>query len=184
MALAFAMANLAIAPVVNAKLYRHFAAVTFAITLCVALFANGEARQVVGEGVSNQQQATKLREADGRKFGVKQIGDRRQRIGTRSGFGSDYDPSYGAASNPGGSRPDTRAHGESGERGFGIDSVATGEPPEVLTPDQMAQLSPAEQSTYLKRLRSQGASPRQEEVHDLALIEAGSRARSGGGGGD
>ena len=183
MALAFAMANLAIAPVVNAKLYRHFAAVTFAITLCVALFANGEARQVVGDGVGNQQQAAKLREADARKFGVKQIGDRRQRIGTRSGFGTDYDPSYGAASNPGGSRPDTRAHGESGERGFGVDGVATGDPPKVLSPDEMAQLTPAEQSAYLKRIRTQGAPTRDGEVHDLAAIEAGSRARSGGGGG-
>lgn len=184
MALAFGMANLAIAPVVNAKLYRHFAAVTFAITLCVALFANGEARQVVGDGVSNQQQAAKLRQTDAKKFGAKKIGDRRLGSGNRSAFGSDYDPGYGAASDPGGSRPNTYSHEGSGERGLGVDGVAAAEPPKVLSPDEMAQLSPAEQSAYLKRLRGQSASPHQEEVHDLAAIEAGSRARSGAAGGD
>ena len=183
MALTFAMANLAIAPVVNAKLYRHFAAVTFAITLCVALFANGEARQVVGEGVSNQREAAKLRDAEARKFGVKKIGDNR-RSGSRSTFGSDYDPRFGEASDAGGSRPDTFSQASSSDRGFGVGGVATGDPPKVLSPDEMAQLSPAEQSAYLKRIRSQGAPNRDEEVHDLASIEAGSRARSGGGGGD
>ena len=63
------MANLAIAPLVNAKLYRHFAAVTFAITLCVALFANGEARRVVGDGVSQQREAARLRQAEVQKVG-------------------------------------------------------------------------------------------------------------------
>lgn len=183
MALTGAMANLAIAPVVNAKLYRHFAAVTLAITLCVALFANGEARQVIDDRVDNQQQAVKLQQAQTRKFGAKKIGDNRSSRG--SGFGSDYDPSYGESSNFGGSSPDTYARGNTGARAIAIDAPASAAvPPDILSPDEMALLSPAEQAAYLKRLRGQAAPPRQEEVHDLAAIEAGSRARSGGGSGD
>ena len=177
--MAIGMANLAIAPVVNAKLYRHFAAVTFAITLCVALFANGEARQVVGDGIDNQRQTTRLREADAKKFGVKKIGDRRSGSGTRSGFGSDYDPSYGAAADSGGSRPSTYSHAGSGAPGLATVSDGRAEPIPVLSPDEVAQLSAEEQNAYVKRLRNQGAPQREEEVHDLASIEAGSRARSG-----
>ena len=179
MALPVEMANLAIAPLVNAKVYRHFAAVTFAITLCVAMFANGEARQVVDEGVANQREASKLRQADAKKFGAKQMGDRRSGIGTRSGFGSDYDPSYGAASDSGGSRPTTYSHGYSEGIGVASGSADSSLPPAILTPDEVAQLSAEEQSAYVKRLRNQGAPQHEEVVRDLASIEAGSRARSG-----
>ena len=177
------MANLAIAPLVNAKVYRHFAAVTFAITLCVAMFANGEARQVVDEEVANQREASKLRQADAKKFGAKQIGDRRSGIGTRSGFGSDYDPGYGAASNSGGSRPNTYSRGY--PDGIGVASVGpqSAQPVAVLSPDEVALLSAKEQSAYIKRLRNQGAPENEKVVRDLASIEAGSRARSGGSGG-
>ena len=179
------MANLATAPLVNSKLYRHFAAVTFAITLCVALFANGEARQVVGDEIGQEQQATRLREADAKKFGAKQIGDRRSRIGTRGGFGSDYDPSYGNSTDYGSSRPDTYAGGITNQPAIaGNDGGATAQAVDVLAPDEVAQLSPGQQSAYLKRIRGQSAPQRKEEIHDLAAIEAGSRARSGGGGGD
>lgn len=178
------MANLAIAPLVNAKVYRHFAAVTFAITLCVAMFANGEARQVVDEGVSEQQQAAKLQQADAKKFGVKQIGDRRTGSGTRSGFGDDYDPSYGAASNSGGSRPTAYSHGNADGLGVATGGADSAPRPAILSPDEVAQLSAEEQNAYVKRLRNQGASEHEEVVRDLASIEAGSRARSGSSTGD
>ena len=181
MALAFGMANLAIAPVVNAKLYRHFAAMTVAITLCVALFANGEARQVVGDELSQEREATRLSAANTKKFGAKQIGDRRSGIGTRGGFGSDYDPSYGAGTISGGSRLSTYSRADPD---YATGGRGPAEPPEVLSPDQVATLSVEEQAAYVKRLRNQGAPQREEEVHDLASIEAGSRARSGSTHGD
>ena len=178
MALPIAMANLAIAPLVNAKVYRHFAAVTFAITLCVAMFANGEARQVVDEGVANQREASQLRQADAKKFGAKQIGDRRSGIGTRSGFGSDYDPGYGAAtySVP---RSISYSPGYADRAGVATGGSGSSPPPEVLSPDEVALLSAEEQSAYVKRLRNQGTAGNEEVVRDLASIEAGSRARSG-----
>ena len=176
-ALAIGMANLVIAPVVNAKVYRHFAAVTFAITLCVALFANGEAHQVADDNISEQQQKAKLRKADAKKFGAKRIGDRRSGIGTSSGFGDDFDPGYGAASNSGGSRPTTYSHGDYAD--IGSSDPESTQPLAILSPDEVAELSTEEQTAYVKRLRNQGGEQREEVVRDLASIEAGSRARSG-----
>ena len=174
------MANLAATPLVNAKLYRHFAAVTFAITLCVALFANGEARQVAGDAVNQENQAARLRAADAKKFGPKQIGDIRMKRGGHSSFGEDYDPSYGAASDSEGSRPNTSGFGTTREPSFAPMGAGPTKTSDVLSPGELAKLSPQEQSAYLEQLRSRGAAPRQqEEVHDLASIEARSRARSG-----
>ena len=177
------MANLAIAPLVNAKVYRHFAAVTFAITLCVAMFANGEARQVVNEGVASQHEATKLRQADAAKFGAKRIGDRRSVIGTHGGFGDDYDPSYGAATSPA-ARPSSNSPSYSNRARAATAASRSFPPPEVLSPDEVALLSAEEQSAYIKRLGNQGTPKAEEVVRDLASIEAGSRARSGDGGRD
>ena len=178
------MANLALAPVVNAKLYRHFAAVTFALTLCVALFANGEARQVAGGVVDDQRQAAKLRDAEARKFGTKKLGDNRSN-GSHASFGSDFDPNYGASTGSRAVRSSSSADAGSGHYELPpVENAPTVAAPAILSPDEMALLSPAEQAEYLKRLRTQGMPPREEEVRDLAAIESGSRARSGGGGGD
>ena len=179
------MANLATAPLVNARHYRHFAAITLAITLCVAMFANGEARQFVSDQVAQDAETVHLREVEASKFGPRQIGDIRMKRGGHAAFGEDYDPSYGAASASSGSAPDTRISGDAGP--FGAQPARTNfaKAPNVLSPDEMAKLTAHEQDAYLKRLRS-NAGPAQpmEEVYDLALIEAGSRARSGNSGRD
>lgn len=174
------MANLVAAPLVNAKVYRHFAAVTFAITLCVALFANGEARQTVSEEIAREQQTARLREADARKFGAPKIGDRRPSAATQGGFGEDFDPSYGVGSGAGASSAGSfNPHFASEGENSAVDPV-TGPPPAVLSPDAVAALSPAEQRAYLKRLRQRKkASPRAVDPPNLAAIEAGSIARSG-----
>ena len=99
--------------------------------------------------------------------------------GGHSSFGEDYDPSYGAASNSGGSRPDTQPYGTAGEPGVTTAGLASAEPSDVLSPDEVAQLSPEQQGVYLKRLRGNSARQQMDDVPDLAAIEAGSRARSG-----
>ena len=114
-----------------------------------------------------------------KKLGVKRIGDNRMKRGGHSSFGEDYDPSYGAASNSGGSRPDTQPYGTAGEPGVTTAGLASAEPSDVLSPDEVAQLSPEQQGVYLKRLRGNSARQQMDDVPDLAAIEAGSRARSG-----
>ncbi len=179
------MANLAVTPLVNAKLYRHFAAVTFAVTLCVALFANGEARQIVGDGVGQEQEAARLRAADVKKFGVKRIGVNRTKPNVESSFGEDYDSSYGAGSDSEGSSPNTSGFGTTLDSNFADVGVAPADHLNVLSPDELAKLSPQKQAAHLEQLRIRAAAPQQkEEVHDLASIEARSRARSGSTGSD
>ena len=174
------MANLASAPLVNAKVYRHFAAVTFAVTLCVALLANGEARQTVGDGIARQQQAAKLRDADAKKFGVSKIGDRRQSAGTQGGFGEDYDPGYGAGSDPVGPLTGSYGPGSGVERDGAVDPTMVETQPTVLSPDEVADLSSDEQRAYLNRMRNHKTGVRRDDgTRDLAAIEAGSLARSG-----
>lgn len=176
------MANLAFAPLVNAKVYRHFAAVTFAVTLCVAMFANDEARQTVSEPIVREQQAARLRDADAKKFGVRKLGDRRLSAGTPGGFGEDFDPGYGAGSDPGAL---TGSHGtlpaDGGDDVGDAASPTTADPqPRVLSPDEVAALSVEQHRAYLKRLRNRQPAARSEgQPRDLAAIEAGSLARSG-----
>jgi hypothetical protein len=174
------MAILATAPLVNARHYRHFAAITLAITLCVAMFASGEARQVVSDQVAQDAESVHLREVEASKFGPRQIGDIRMKRGGHAAFGEDYDPSYGAASASSGSAPDTRVFGNAGPSGAQFAKNNVVKAPNVLSPDEMAKLTAQQQDAYLKRLRSStGPARPMEEVHDLASIEAGSRARSG-----
>lgn len=174
------MANLVATPLVNAKVYRHFAAVTIAITLCVAMFANGEARQTVTDEITRKQQAAKLREADTRKFGAVKIGDRQQSAAAQGSFGEDFDPSYGAGLGNGGSTAGSfNPHFASEDENSVVEPIA-GPPPAVLSPDAVAALSPEEQIAYLKRLRQRKkASLREERTPDRAAIEAASIARSG-----
>ena len=174
------MANLAPAPLVNAKVYRHFAAITFAVTLSVALLANGEVRQTVGDGISQEQETVRLRDADTKKFGARKLGTGRLGGGSQSGFGEDYDPGYGATSDSTGSLPTSFGAGNADDSDFPAASDATAAQPAVLSPDEVAQLTPDEQHAYINRMRNRKAgAKRADEPRDLAAIEAGSRARSG-----
>ena len=174
------MANLAPAPLVNAKVYRHFAAMTFAVTLSVALLANGEVQQTVGDGISQEQETARLRDADTKKFGTKKLGVRRTNGGSQGGFGEEYDPGYGAASNSGEVQPNSFAQADAGDIDRPAASDATAAQPAVLSPDEVAQLTPDEQRAYINRMRNRKAAAKlADEPRDLAAIEAGSRARSG-----
>ena len=173
------MANLVVAPLVNTKLYRHFAAVTFSITLCVALFANGEARQVVGDTVTEQAEAAKLRDAQTKKFGVRRIGDHRMKVNASQGFGEEFDSTYGNGNRTSSSGPDTRSTAGSFAGNAEEIDLPGANAPKALSPDEMTKLSPEQQTAYIKQLRSQGTPEAEKDVLDIASITAGSRARSG-----
>lgn len=61
---------------VSAKLYRHFAVVTVVITVCVALFADGETHATVADEIETRQTRNELVEHEVNKLGV-----RRQALG-------------------------------------------------------------------------------------------------------
>jgi hypothetical protein len=56
-------------PAITPKVYRHFAAITVAITLTLGFFANGEGRQALADEVAEQQRHAELQRAQIARFG-------------------------------------------------------------------------------------------------------------------
>ena len=54
---------------VDAKMYRHFAVVTVCLTAALAIFADGENRKAVAEGIEAHERQTALERAEVAKFG-------------------------------------------------------------------------------------------------------------------
>lgn len=67
MAKGWTMTRIALAPAINAQMYRHFAAATLAITALVALFANGESRETLQHEVETREAQRALREEQAEK---------------------------------------------------------------------------------------------------------------------
>lgn len=75
---------------VSPQMYRHFAVITVAITICVALFADGETRATVVDEVEKQQTRNELVEHEVNKLGVRRNALGGLKVKARgSGWGSD-----------------------------------------------------------------------------------------------
>ncbi|MEJ6009200.1 hypothetical protein [Novosphingobium aquae] len=71
---------------VPAKVVRHFAAITLAITACIALFADGERREAIGAEIKADRQRQELRTLDAERNGPQKIGAK-QEFNRGNGFG-------------------------------------------------------------------------------------------------
>ncbi len=71
---------------VPAKVVRHFAAATLAITACIALFADGERREAIGAEIKADRQRQELRTLDAERNGPQKIGAK-QEFNRGNGFG-------------------------------------------------------------------------------------------------
>jgi hypothetical protein len=72
---------------IDPKIYRHFAAMTVAISLCVAIFADGDAADTVQQEVQKRNDSAELKRANDAKFGKTRLVDNRTSKG--SGWGSE-----------------------------------------------------------------------------------------------
>lgn len=63
------MSRIAAALPVDARMYRHFAAITLAVTALVALFADGENRQAIADEVEARETRRELREQQAERPG-------------------------------------------------------------------------------------------------------------------
>lgn len=67
--------------VIDAKMYRHFAVITIAITATIGVFADGEGRKALANGVSEEiserQEAERLQQAQVAKFGQPKLFQRK-----------------------------------------------------------------------------------------------------------
>lgn len=94
---------------VDPTMYRHFAVITIALTLTLGIFADGEGRQAVANGVSREiaerQESRRVQEAQVAKFGKAEL-IRRSPAKSRGASGGDsdgFDPHYGQPSDRAGS---------------------------------------------------------------------------------
>lgn len=71
---------------VPAKVVRHFAAITLAITACIALFADGERREAIGAEIKADRQLQELRTLDAERNGPRKIGGDKE-FNRGNGFG-------------------------------------------------------------------------------------------------
>lgn len=103
-------------------MYRHFAVVTVLITLLIALFADGENRQAMGNELEAQRQQTALRQAEGEKLGPRKLArnDLPRRNGSGWGDDSPVEPEgSGAGGNEVSVRRDTGDIERAGVQDFG-----------------------------------------------------------------
>lgn len=89
-------------PAITPKVYRHFAAITVAVTLTLGFFANGEGRQALADEVTEQQHRAKLEQAQIAKFGPAKLIRRQSPRASDRGDGGGFDASYGEPSYSGG----------------------------------------------------------------------------------
>lgn len=169
-------------PPVPAKMYRHFAVVTVALTVVLALFAQGENKQFYDEQEqarqvqrSNQESAVAAkqdddgREAEGPEpaYGRAQISRRDGADGGGSFSNKEYDPSYGRPSGPQGSRYTSVVVPASGSENAGF------------TASYLEKLSDEELDRLLEAIREDGIETESERTQAIAVMEAASRRRSG-----
>jgi hypothetical protein len=88
-------------PAITLKVYRHFAAITVAITLTLGFFANGEGRQALADEVAERQQEAKLQQAQVARFGQPKLIRRRTGSANDRGYGGGFDSGYGEPSDSG-----------------------------------------------------------------------------------
>lgn len=174
------MASLIATPALNAKVYRHFAAITLAITATVALFADGEARQTIGDDMSERDRRAAFEQASTAKFGQAKLGDRRRRGGGGGAFGREeiVRDQYGAfeGSDPFDGEGPLTLPVEVGGAAEVADLVAA-------SPDELDAMTPAQRAAYSEQLRKkrtpQPTNPATVSREQIGALMAASAARSG-----
>lgn len=159
---------------ITAKMYRHFAVITVALTLTLALFADGENRQAVAEEVERVERENELARAEAEKLGAPKLFRRAPEQSGGGSFGPDTDASYGAPMDNGGGNV-TRV-----QRSASM-PVTSGELIDLgLSEEELAALTPEQLEELLEQLRAsrQAASSAERESQVARLLDR-SRSRSG-----
>ncbi|WP_068075813.1 hypothetical protein [Novosphingobium lentum] len=159
---------------IDPKIYRHFAVATVAISLTIAMFADGGKRDVIEEAYHQNQQKLEMKRAQDKKFGATPIADHRGNA-RGGGWGSEGGGSYGQPMDSAGSDSGSAAR------------ITGGAPAPVIAeidPRLLATMNPTQRASYLKsmeeeRRRRQAQPPSQPSQTQIAGLIASSQARSG-----
>lgn len=166
---------------IDPRMYRHFAAMTVGISLCVAIFADGEAPRAVENEVSRRNDAADLKRADEARFGKTKVVDNRTDKGNGWGsegirYGAPMDNSPVDAGFDGGAP--LPAPARSGYRvEVEIDQKA------------LAAMSPSQRAAFLKQMaeekrKREAQGPYVPNPAQISALTSASAARSGSDGGD
>lgn len=176
-------------PTISPKMFRHFAIVTVAITVALAVFADGENREAmatgVAETVAERKEAQRIEQAQVAKFGkpklVARPGARKSDWGT-GGYGDAFDASYGTPSDRTSEYARTTAvwRGRSGSAGARPASYA----PPGVTQAKWDSMSDDQREEYLRQLERARAPGKpvsaQQHEREVESLMAASAARAGG----
>ena len=141
-------------PAMDARMYRHFAVVTVCLTAALAIFADGESRKAMGDGIAAHERQAALERAEVEKFGQAKLIDR---SGAAGGPAATFDYSggsaFGAPMDSAGSGDGDFSHtprrNNATRVGTGIDYAALG-----LTQAEFEQLGPTEREALLREFRN------------------------------
>lgn len=147
------------------KIYRHFAVVTVAVTLLVAIMADGESRETTAQAMTSPASSQPIRIEKPRK---------NERDGEAEGSFGTIGGQFGAPMmSPGGGRNDSL-------RTAGPQQVAASYNPTGLSDEEWAKLTPAQREELLKKLRElQFGASSEQRAQQVARMVAASAQRSG-----
>lgn len=162
---------------ISPKMYRHFAIITVVISATVAMFADGNRREAISDGIAKREQRAELTKQEREKFGSPQVGT----LPAQGG-------SWGSESNGGFGSPMDASQANDGSAVFAGDRTPMIVRIEV-DPAVLAKMTPEQRAAYLKKLEEerrrrieQGQPiPDQSQIQNLI---AASAARSGSDGGN
>jgi hypothetical protein len=172
-------------PPISARTYRHFAAVTVAITAALAILADGENRRTIADGVdtriAQRRETARIERAQVAKFGKPKLVRRQTpRSGDWGigGYGDAFDASYGTP----GDRTAEYARTAAVWRGR---TGSEGKVPGAYAPYGIAQadweaMSEQEREAWMRKMQSRSAPVSAEQrARDIESLMAASAERSG-----
>ena len=156
---------------VTAQMYRHFAALTLAVTLVVGLFADGESRKAVASEVAKPRPAPRAGPAALARKDTRTQGGFADDTGFDGTFGAPMDLA-GATAQDGWLPVDLQlGPGEGMPGGYNEYGVSA---------EVWASLTPAQKQALIARHKAElAAAQAQERRTDISRLLAASRARSG-----
>lgn len=153
-------------PAIPWQMYRHFAVITVLITACLAMVANGENGQAADDA-AEQAAAQQAAASRPRPAATPAYGRARLARNDAGQFGSEYDASFGEATD------------RSAARGSASSLPLANSENAGFTDAYLDSLSPQDLQQLLDNLQAAGATTASERNRILMVIEAASRRRSG-----
>jgi hypothetical protein len=153
-------------------MFRHFAVVTVAVTICVAVFADGEGREALAAQVAERQHQNELLVAEAKTVGQRTIGPKKAKankaavaFANSSVDDSDTGESFGA--------PMDNADGSSNDAGS-VSAGPSGPLGQFMGPGPISAIPP-----QARQKGAGGAQPSRPTQAQLDRLMEASRQRSG-----